>query len=353
MIYYTVLYILFLITVTLNFFNLNQVKKIFFLMAIIFSILILSFKGVVGGYDLGFYSNYFKLVGDMGNIYNYEIGYYYFNKIVGYFSNDSRVLFGIIGFFFILSHACFSIKIDRKHYPIIVFLLFLKLYLISFTYFRQIIAISFYIWGVYYIFYGSKLKSYFFLALSVLFHSSLFLGLVALFINKKIFSKGRLLLIYIFSTLLAILLYATKLASSFYSKLEYNINIFYIIESFLVFLFLYVLNGFFKKNKLILFYNLAFIFCVLDIFAAFLGGDVVRILWIFNFAPIICIVFYIGFIKNYKPVEALIFLYLVVIYFTLVAVKYLYGFDDGVLMNYVTIFNDSGEINNFSSFGGH
>lgn len=331
MVYYFILYVIFILGAFFDFFNSKKASFVFYPIAILLATIVLIFRDMVGGYDLYVYGYYFENIRLNGNYYNYELGFYYINLFFSYFFSDRWYLFTLFGLVFLISIIILGKQLDSGVSHIFVFFVFLKLYFISFTYLRQILAISFYFLALVYLLRGAKLRYILFLFFSSIIHTSLILGFLTLFLNKKIFNKMYFVIGFFIVLFLGLFLKLIDVESS--------INLYYFIEAIFLFFIFYSIRGVFELNKFFLIYNLSIVYIYLSLFSSLFGGNFIRFLWIFSFAPIFCLIYCIMILRYKNPSLSLLYFILMISYLTAGTIKYLTGFDDGVLMDYSTVFD--------------
>lgn len=337
MVYYFILYMSFILVAFFDFFNSKKASFVFYPIAILLATIVLIFRDMVGGYDLYVYGYYFENILLNGNYYNYELGFYYINLFFSYFFSDRWYLFTLFGLVFLISVIVLGKQLGSGVSHIFVFFVLLKLYFISFTYLRQILAISFYFLALVYLLRGAKLRYILFLFFSSTIHASLILGFLTLFLNKKIINKIYFIVGFFIVLFLGLFL---KYFSFFkFIGLESGISLFYFIEAIFLFFIFYSIRGYFEFNKFFLIYNLSIVYIYLCLFSSLFGGNFIRFLWIFSFAPIFCLIYYIMILRYKNPSLSLLYFILMISYLTAGTIKYLTGFDDGVLMDYSTVFD--------------
>lgn len=351
MIYYIILYFILFLSSFFGFFNKKEVSYFLYISSFLFSLYILLFRDMVGGYDIYVYSWYYENIQYNGNYYDYEIGYYYLNLFLNYLNSDRYFLIGFVGFVFCTTLYYFCYKIEKKYFSILFFLILLKLYFISFTYFRQILAVCCFLIAFLMLYKNYKVKYILFSLIALSLHISSIISFVIYFLSKRILSKGEIILVASISVFLALFMYFNLGFQSFIALymqqgesssylITRSFNLLYIIEAFILLFFVFHSydNYNIKNNNRFIIFNITVLYICIDIISS-VNGTSIRFLWFIAFAPIVFLIDHINFFMKQSIEKSFLFILILIFYFSIACFKYLYSFDGGLLLEYSTIFD--------------
>lgn len=302
---------------------------------------------MVGGYDIYVYSWYYENIRYNGNYYNYEIGFYCLNQILSYFNNDRYFLIGFVGIIFCLTIYFFCYKIEKQYYSLLCFLILLKIFFISFTYFRQILAVCVFLIAFLMLYKNFKFKYIGLSLIALSLHISSLIAFFVYFLSKRILSKFEIILIIGMAILLSlfmyfnlglqniIALYVQQGESSNY-LITRSFNFLYIVEA--IVLLFFVFSSYDRYSNRFIILNITVLYIFIDIVSS-VNGTSIRFLWFIAFAPIIFLIDQIKFFAQQSIEKSFLFTLALIFYFSIACFKYLYSFDEGLLLEYSTIFD--------------
>lgn len=103
---------------------------------------------------------------------NHEPSYIVFNKILSLISSDEQILLVASSFVIVFGIGLFCYKYSNDFYLSTLLFLGLGLYSYYFTPIRQAMSVPFILWGIYYLYSGSRYKGTIFIILATTFHYS-------------------------------------------------------------------------------------------------------------------------------------------------------------------------------------
>lgn len=309
--------------------------------------LMAGFRDMIGGSDVIMYKYIFEEIPNNGLSVGFteENGFLIYNLVVHFFSDDVYVFFFLTAVIISILHA---IPI-KKYSPIIgfvAFLMFCRLFLVSFVYLRQMIAMGI-LWS-FAIPFISKRKLFPFLLIVLLassFHVSALIFIPFYFLYTYQFSPKKVIVVSIIFAILVftpiingIILYVGSfMTQTSANKLEYYTadsggNLLFLIEIFVLFFMLAYARNRNIPNLLI---NGVYLYCF-TLFTIFLNSGFIRFSWYFILFPSIFLAYVYRDLEDEKSKK--IFRLCVCIYFSIVFFRRLFFFDDGDMMPYKAFF---------------
>ena len=168
--------------------KLTTEKYIYIVVYIMLATSAASFRDMIGGHDIYIYKSYFDSVGEFGNYYNYELGYYYSNLLLSSLDFEFST-FVFVSSTLILISTFSMVSIYSRLSFLALLILFAKFYLMSYVYIRQGIAMGVAWYSLVYLFKDERLKYISILVLASFFHLSALIFAVTYFCYRKPFSK--------------------------------------------------------------------------------------------------------------------------------------------------------------------
>lgn len=197
--------LLFFLPLILAYFSIYK-RNLFFISFVIMA-LIAGLRYNTLGFDYSVYEYYFYEVNRNGNIYNYEIGYYYLNRVFGSLGLGFRQMVFVISILLHFSLYKAFINLGRIFHinPAVILLFFVAsgaYYWVSYTLTRQSLSVIYLYFIIHFmVLYCDKIKVIVAALGGVLFHvSSLFYLLIANFRNNLVFLATLFLPIILITT---------------------------------------------------------------------------------------------------------------------------------------------------------
>lgn len=356
----------------------NKKNKLYNFLEILILIVLIIFSGTrykIGGWDYEIYHNIFKMAPNLydlsegfNNYYNTEIGYLFFNSIIKTlgFNFYGFTLIHSIVFYILLYKGIKKFDINFKFF-IIVFL-YKTCIFNTFISLRQSLVLVIFINALYYLIKGKKYKYLLCIIPCLFIHTSSFILLPLVFLDKITFSKKSLIIygiiFFVFLLLNIFNVYRFDFGKVIYflsNKFNYfgkylmysenvtSINILSAIETYCVLIFIILffnkvyLNNNFIENKM--FCNLFLI--VIPIVTLFRSTEVmIRFRDYFMFFESFVLYYIMSCFKNNSKK---IYVLIVSLICFVGLFRYVYTYDDGVfaLKNYksylfenISIFGD-------------
>jgi hypothetical protein len=304
---------------------------------------------MIGGYDVYVYSEMYELISDYNDmVIVIEPMFLFYYKILKLFSTDRYFMFFVSSVIVLGTYFYFLKKLSIWFY-MSLFIFFCKFYLMSFVYLRQGIAMIFVLVSLFFLVKEQKIKAILITVLAILFHKSAIIFLPFLFIGGRRFSNLQMLLLIIiiallsFSPLGSVLLVSAgnglgeeKIVD--YANKSGGVNLFYVIEGFLVLLLSFYFKAeFYLKKQNILFFN-GMLFYGLIIIFGITNGTFVRLSWYYFMFICLGLPMIFSFINDVKLKQT--FKNLIFVYYTLVFFRLMIVYDGGDFMPYKSIFQD-------------
>ncbi len=312
-------------------------------------VLTAGLRDMIGGYDIYVYSEVYESDGRFILTFKpFEFGFRLYYLLLRIFSTDRYFMLFVSS---LLTFLLFSYNIKRYAYlPFFAaFIIFCKFYLMSYVYVRQGIAM-----GVIWLAIPFIIKrSYFVVAL---------LCITAFFIHKSsiVFLPLVLLGNYRFNPFtiavcaaLAIFISLTPLSNLFLNLFSENIgdakvskyvaksgaiNIFYLIESLIIFGVLFFFGkNLYRYKQSVIFFNGA-LFYVFLILISLTNASFIRFSWYYLIFVAIGISFIYYFLENKNK---LLFKSITFLYFTLLFFRLMISFDNGDFIPYKSVLFDT------------
>lgn len=316
----------------------KKIELLIFILPISILIFFSSVRDMIAGYDIYVYKAYFEAVQAYSeNIFNYELGFFYINKIAAYFFEDFIGLLFLtsIGTWFFIGLGC--LKYGRLKY-LFLFLILCKLYLMGFVYIRQMLAVSIVFYSYSFLIERRHVLFVTLILLASTFHLSALICLCFL-LNLKGEHKGRMLFI-IYSFSLLIMFTPLKVVSSYIGYylvggdvFNFAVNYLYLLESICLFVFFMIFRKSFRTRTEQVFFFSCCIYIALLVVAS-KNGTMIRLTWYF-FLPVLVSISIVA--EKYHRLLYLIF----IVVFSLIYFRTLMVWDGGDFVPYQTIFNDS------------
>lgn len=308
----------------------NFIKKDFFILIAVLTIILVSGTRFETGYDFYNYHVFYThhLADSLEPLFKLSV------QILNLFSEDSQLMFFIYSFATILLIYFAITKMTKyKKTSLFIFLLIPGLYLNTFSIIRQGIAEAFFLLAVYYFVYENKnLKFWFFSLIAIGFHYSAALPVLLIYFFRKILSIKYSITIYLILLSFSIFLYKINIAPILISLAPEKFDVYVefiqntsLIKILVYNLFIVVLIIFQKqyikaKSDLILLNFLFIGVLILNVFADFI--PVTRLSYYFFIFQIILVPKFIYSFKdnNFK----VIVLFLSLLYYILIFLNVLY-----------------------------
>lgn len=337
---YSILYIIFFVSAVIQISKNSKSVLPLLIIGVFLSVIVSGFRDMIGGYDIYVYSAYYEYIEQRGNYYNYEYGYYIFNKILYFLNSDRHFLIFTIALIVGISYFIIARKLSPKLYAVVIFIIFCKLYFYSFVYLRQMLAVIL-IWFA--IIQLTKVRRINFIALTLLatqMHLSALIVL-PLIIMKKLISKSHMCIFYIFSLFFGLIGSAKIFSILGGSDIEkslssgVSVNYFYGLESILIFTWLLFVRKRYEsydiKYKLI--FNISFFYSCF-ILLTLKDATAVRMSWYFLIGPAVLISYDLqSKFKGYKTL-----LLIVLVYFSILFFRIMFVWDGGDFLPYKSIY---------------
>ena len=199
-----------------------QRNKVEFFSIYIPMFLVSAFRSVNVGADTEVYFYKYKQISQQDMIssldVNHEPGYVVFNKILSLVSSDEQILLVASSLVVIFGIGIFCYKYSKGFYLSTLLFLGLGLYSYYFTPIRQAMSIPFTLWGIYYLYSGSRYNSIIFILLATTFHYSAAVFLLLPFFYPYDMKKTMIIIMGI--TYVGVLLY--YVGGGYLNLLEYT-----------------------------------------------------------------------------------------------------------------------------------
>ena len=257
----------------------NFIKKDFFILIAVLTIILVSGTRFETGYDFLNYVGFYLSEADE----SHEPLFKLLLETLKIFSSDYQLFFFVSSFITVLGIYFAITKYTKyKKTALLIFLLVPGLYLNTFSIVRQGIAEIFVMLAIYYLVYEkNKLKYLFYFILSVGFHYTALVPLILVFVFKKILSILYSNTIYILFILFSIILSKLNIADiilgaafgrfAAYLDMTHDVSMLKLIVSNLFFILLILFkNKFIKSPADVFLLNIMFIGVLLiNVFASF------------------------------------------------------------------------------------
>lgn len=348
MIIYSCVYIMLLLAVFLQYFHKKELAFFCFWTGFLSALYVNAFRDMIGGFDIYVYGQVFENTKYNGNVFNWEWGFYNFSTLIYYLNSNRYFYFAVLAIIILVGFLRIAQKQDtRFNYYLVFFLIFCKLYLYSFVYLRQNLAMIIIWFGFMYYLDNQKIKGRALSVLSALFHTSGIIS-ISMFLKNSIFKKSTVYIFFVIGCLLGLVLSTTKIFSLFgkfigndkasvYGEIEGAFNFFYLIEASLLFLWLIIRFNIYKVQnyKYQIVYNASVIY-MFFLLLAVTNATAVRFTWYFLIGAIMFISHEININRKNRNLIIL----LVITYFSLIFFRIMIVWDNGDFMPYKSIFND-------------
>lgn len=312
--------------------------------------LITGLRDMIGGYDVYIYAEVFEVLkGKQLYIYNsFEKGFLTYYYILQQVSTKREFLFFASAIIMYGLHF-FVIKRDTENISISLFVYFCKFFIYSFVYLRQGLAMAVIWLSISMIINKRHIYALFIIGLAFTLHRSSIIFIPYIFVANKKFNNYQLLLggfiifFLSFTPLGDILKESTietaggEKASGYFSK-NSGANIFYLIESLVLFILgLNFRNYFYKTKKGIAIFN-GFTLYVFFTLATLTNASFLRLTWYYFIFLVLAIPYMYNAIKDIKLRN--FFKLCLGVYFGATFIRLLILWDGGDLMPYKSIFQD-------------
>jgi hypothetical protein len=312
---------------------------IFLIVTILFS----GFRDMIGGYDVYVYGEIYEK--KSFSIPFLEKGYLIYNSILSRLFDNRYFLFFITALLIGLMQYV-SIKKQSSIVIFSFFILFCKLYLMSFVYLRQCLAMGVLWLSIPYILKRNFLIFAAICLLAYSLHRSSIVFFPLYFLSNLKLSNFKISVVFIFAFLILYSTISSNLSFSLmlndnnldsYSFNKEGPNYFYIIESLILYVLLLKFKYDSTDTKLNLIRNGVLVYIIASIISSG-NATLIRLNW--NFFIFICL--FIPYLYNSleNDIKRKITKNLIYIYFTLLFFRTLLIWDGGDLIPYKTIFQD-------------
>lgn len=341
------LFIFFLVTV-LYWQDSNRSYTALFTITTFIMIAVAGLRDMIGGYDVYIYAEIFEVSSEAYQYIDFDPLFLLYYRILKIFS-DNRVFMFFISAAITIGGYFWFFKKNSPWLYFSVFLFFAKLFLMTFVYVRQFVAMLVILVAIHFLIKKKYLIPIVLTGVAFFFHKSSVILLPFIFLAHFRFSNLQILLLAMVITGLSLsglgnLLTAEVATSVGSEKLEMyankssSINLFYVIEGFLVIVIsLLFRSDFYKKEETVIYFN-GLLFYGFIILLALSTGTFVRLAWYYFVFICLGLPYIYLFINqlNFKRLfKAFVFVYYSLIFFRLLIV-----YDNGDFMPYKSVFQN-------------
>lgn len=320
-----------------------RIAFVLFFFGFFFSLYTNMFRNMIGGYDVFVYAFYFENIGNFGNYFDYEEGFYYFTKLIYSVSDNRFVYFSIIAFIYTFFVYFIAHKISKRYCFFIFFLIFCKFYFYSFVYLRQILSVVLVWFGTIYLSEGKKTPFVLLVILGSLFHISAVISFVFLLFNLK-YKVKVFFIVFILSISFLVVPLDSVLTfiriDKFHEYLGRDYNLFYLIEAIIVFMLLLFnrksIVGLGKKGNF--YFNLTMFYIYVGMIATTYSG-LSRFSWYPFLGLVVCLGTYL--MQGQRDLKKFMLFFSISIYFIFIFLRIMIVRDGGDMMPYESIFSES------------
>jgi hypothetical protein len=343
------IYIILLTLASILYYSRNNKNNMLFIVFLILAIGIAGFRDMIGGYDVYIYSEIYESLDKIKNLYiTFEPGFVLYYKALRVFNEDRYFMF-FVSSCIVLGFYIYYLKKISVFFYFSLFIFFCKFYLMSFVYLRQGLAMVLVFSSLYFLLKHKK-KWAILLAIAAIFtHKSAIVFLPFIFVCNLKFSYLQITFIIAVIALLSFSPLGTILLSNAgdalneekitaYANKTGSVNIFYIIEGFIILVLAFFFRDKFYANKNTIIYYNGILFYGLIIIFGITNATFVRLAW--YYFMFICLGLpYIYYFIDFKNIKQL-FRNMVFVYYALIFIRLMIVFDGGDFMPYKSIFQD-------------
>lgn len=290
--------------------NGQDISKKAFAVAIAFLALFVGLGDMLGGYDRYIYGELFDGVADMNKhdnfnvkdaaivgLYGQEMGYVYFNYFMSFLTKN-RYLFILLFTLLMYFNIYKNLQTYTNHYGWALLLFLGFWFFFSFTYLRQVMAVSIAWYSIKYIERRNLLKFLAVIFVAYLFHNSVLILVPMYFVPVAKFEKKTIIIIALVAFALSFLGIAQTLFDSYseYNAERANISGYsadtggrwaYLFEAIVLFAIIFTkYDTLFQNRRMAIMTNMAIVFCfvLLAFFRSDNGG---RLSWYYMIGVIV------------------------------------------------------------------
>lgn len=310
-------------------------------------------RDMIGGFDVYIYAEVYEARLEFIRTTDaFEYGFRMLFLFLRNFSEDRHFMFFVVGMLFYLMQSA----VIKKHSPLFylsLYIIFCKFYLMSFVYLRQELAMVVCWLAIPFITEKKYIKYAIFMVLAISMHKSALLFIPLYFVARIQFNRFQILLLTALTIMISLTpiidfifeyffeefedLEETRKVEGYHSRSK-GINVFYLIESFLLLgIFLYFKETFYKNKNRIVIANGYFLYILVTIFAV-KNGAFIRFNWYYLVFIAIGLTYPLMEIKYIKFKH--LYKFTIMLYFGLLFIRLLLNWDAGDLMPYQTIFEE-------------
>lgn len=324
-------------------------KKKNFILLLVVNTLFVGLRDMIGGFDIFIYSEVYEAPSFIIlNFEPFEKGFRFLFVFLKLFSDDRQFMlfFLAMSTFFLYYHTL------KKYSPMLyfsAFLFFCKFFLFSFVYLRQEVAMVILLLSFPFIIKRNLGVYLLFMVAAFYMHKSALIFLPVYFIYNFTFQKQSIVFISVIFITIALSPFSDLLLASLVEQVDdqqlenyFNnssgLNIFYIIETLVLFFLLIKYKlGFDKVPHGRFFFN-GFLFYIFVTFFAVKNASFIRFSWYYIIFVYIGMAYIYTFIQTRS--ERQLFLFLTVVYFSALFFRLLFLYDGGDFMPYKMFFQD-------------